>query len=38
MSYANFMNIDTARMEIANKKSRLTEYAGPGRTVKLFMI
>ena len=38
MCYANFMNIDTAKMEIANKKSRLTEYAGPGRTVKLFMI
>ena len=38
MSYANFMNIDTAKMEIANKKSRLTEYTEPGRTVKLFMI
>ena len=32
------MNIDAAKMEIANKKSRFAEYAGPGRTVKLFMI
>ena len=32
------MNIDTAKMEIANKKFRLTEYTEPGRTVKLFMI
>ena len=38
MSYANFMNIDTTKMEIANKKFRLTEYTEPGRTVKLFMI